>query len=111
MPKHKWKGTKLSFEKPDGTFGKSVDLKGNGGVIIQRTGGGGGSSATKLLDPVFTYTAGLLTSILYEGGHTKTMTYNVDDTLSQLVSVIDSITTTKTFTWNVDGTLAYITQT
>ena len=80
-----------------------------GELRIGVTGGGGGG--TKLLDPVFTYTAGLLTSILYEGGHTKTMTYNVDNTLSQLVSVIDSITTTKTFTWNVDGTLAYITQT
>ena len=80
-----------------------------GELRIGVTGGGGGG--TKLLDPVFTYTAGLLTSILYEGGHTKTMTYNVDNTLSQLVSVIDSITTTKTFTWNVDGTLAYIVQT
>jgi len=27
-PKHKWKGTKLSFEKPDGVWGKFVDLQG-----------------------------------------------------------------------------------
>lgn len=44
MPDHKWEGTKLRFEKPDGTWGKAVDLKGDkgeegkSGVIIS-TGG------------------------------------------------------------------------
>lgn len=28
MPRHKWTGTKLQFEKPDGTWGKAVDLQG-----------------------------------------------------------------------------------
>jgi hypothetical protein len=27
-PAHKWEGTKLSFEQPDGAWGKPVDLKG-----------------------------------------------------------------------------------
>lgn len=28
IPDHKWDGTKLAFEKPDGEFGKAVDLQG-----------------------------------------------------------------------------------
>lgn len=40
MPKHKWEGTKLSFEKPDGKWGKFVDLRGPAGS------GGGGSFST-----------------------------------------------------------------
>ena len=28
IPKHEWKGTKLRFEMPDGSWGKAVDLKG-----------------------------------------------------------------------------------
>ncbi len=31
MPRHKWDGTRLSFEKPNGTFGRSVELRGPGG--------------------------------------------------------------------------------
>jgi hypothetical protein len=31
-PKHKWDGTKLYFEKPDGTWGRGVDLKGKQGM-------------------------------------------------------------------------------
>lgn len=38
-PKHRWKGTKLQFEKPDGTWGQLIDLKGNTGL----TGLPGGS--------------------------------------------------------------------
>jgi len=30
-PKHKWDGTKLQFEKPDGKWGKKVDLGAKGG--------------------------------------------------------------------------------
>ena len=39
MPKHKWEGTKLRFEKPDGDWGKPVDLKGEPGAA------GGGNVA------------------------------------------------------------------
>jgi len=37
-PKHEWKETELRFEKPDGTWGKYVDLRGPqgwGGAIVQ----------------------------------------------------------------------------
>jgi len=42
-PNHKWKGTKLAFEKPDGKFGKFVDLKGKdgGGLSFFNNGSGG----------------------------------------------------------------------
>jgi hypothetical protein len=41
-PDHKWEGTKLAFEKPDGTFGEAVELRGNDGATYY--GGGGGKS-------------------------------------------------------------------
>jgi hypothetical protein len=48
MPKHEWDGTRLRFEKPDGSWGQWVDLRGvrgvNGETIIQQGGGGGGGS-------------------------------------------------------------------
>jgi hypothetical protein len=31
-PDHKWEGTKLVFEKPDGSWGKPVDLRGHRGT-------------------------------------------------------------------------------
>jgi len=43
MPKHEWDGTKLRFEKPDGKWGKSVDLRGPIGKPGRGGGGGGGS--------------------------------------------------------------------
>lgn len=36
IPAHRWQGTSLQFQNPDGTWGKLVNLKGNPG------GGGGG---------------------------------------------------------------------
>lgn len=39
-PKHKWIGTKLMFEKPDGTWGNAVDLKGKDGNTYSVFGGG-----------------------------------------------------------------------
>lgn len=41
-PKHEWRGSKLRFEKPDGTWGKYVDLQGPPG----RRGGSGGSGGS-----------------------------------------------------------------
>lgn len=37
IPAHKWDGSRLAFQKPDGKFGRSVELRGPGG------GRGGGS--------------------------------------------------------------------
>lgn len=53
-PDHKWEGTKLRFEKPDGTWGKAVDLKGAPGKdgqsgVIVTTGGGSSSGIGNLL--------------------------------------------------------------
>lgn len=42
MPDHRWRGTKLSFEKPEGGWGEEVDLKGpKGDKGAPGTGGGG----------------------------------------------------------------------
>lgn len=52
-PDHKWAGTKLAFKKPDGKWGKAVDLKGEkgdegrGGIIS--IGGGRASGIGNLL--------------------------------------------------------------
>ncbi len=39
MPDHRWKGTKLQFEKPGGEWGKAVDLKGDPGASGVVVGG------------------------------------------------------------------------
>ena len=43
-PDHQWKSTKLRFQKPDGTWGKYVDLKGERGA--SGAGGGGWSTSS-----------------------------------------------------------------
>jgi hypothetical protein len=45
-PDHQWRGTELRFEKPDGAWGKWVDLQGPRG----KRGGGGGAPGTSF-DP------------------------------------------------------------
>lgn len=45
-PDHRWQGTKLAFEKPDGQWGQAVDLRGaSGGSSVGISGGGGLSDA------------------------------------------------------------------
>jgi hypothetical protein len=119
MPRHRWKDTSLQFEHPNGKWGMLVDLKGEKGTpgqIVQRFvggggGGGGGSAAPTLKNPVFTYTAGVLTSIAYDGSNSKALTYNGDGTLNTLATTISGTTTTKTMAYNADGTLASVTET
>ena len=55
MPNHRWRGTKLQFEKPDGAWGKLVDLEGPkgepgtpGSVVIGGSSGGGGLDPSKI---------------------------------------------------------------
>ena len=52
-PAHEWQGTKLRFKKPDGKWGKAVDLKGekgsNGGIIVRAGGSSSGGSMADLL--------------------------------------------------------------
>lgn len=44
MPKHRWRGTELQFERPDGDWGEAVDLKGEpgrdgiGGIVQTSSG-------------------------------------------------------------------------
>ena len=68
-------------------------------------------AATTLKNPVFTYTSGVLTSIAYDGGNSKALTYNGDGTLNTLATTISGATTTKTMAYNADGTLASVTET
>lgn len=74
-PDHQWDGTALKFEKPDGSWGEAVDLRGPAG----KRGGGGGSAApaqpTAPTSPVFSYEGGLLSAVAYADGSTKTMSY------------------------------------
>ena len=53
MPDHEWRGTQLRFEKPDGTWGDFVELRGPKGARGDRgaSGGGGGSSSGSGFDP------------------------------------------------------------
>jgi hypothetical protein len=46
-PGHKWEGTKLSFEKPDGTWGEEVDLQGKAGEKGGFVGQGLGNASIK----------------------------------------------------------------
>ena len=49
-PDHEWIGTGLRFEKPAGTWGETVDLRGQKGASGGRGGGGGGSNAPASFD-------------------------------------------------------------
>jgi len=44
VPRHKWEGTRLSFEQPNGKFGQSINLQGQGGGR-GASGRSGGASA------------------------------------------------------------------
>jgi len=61
------------------------------------------------INPVFTYTDGLLTSVAYSGGQTKTLTYS-GGILTQLDFYNLINTTRKTFNYT-GGVLTSITQT
>jgi hypothetical protein len=84
-PKHEWCGTKLRFEKPDGTWGKLVDLKGDKGDQTQArlvaplfstpvplpT-----SNSARLTGPSFTYNdQGDLVRVDYDDARYKTFEY------------------------------------
>ena len=56
----------------------------------------------------FTYNDGIVTRIDYESGQSKVFTYNLDNTVSQIVWDRITDTVTKTFTYNLDGTLASV---
>lgn len=55
MPDHEWKGTKLRFTKPDGTWGKFKEVRGpkgdDGKQVVVVAGGGGGGAGLDVLPP------------------------------------------------------------
>jgi hypothetical protein len=67
------------------------------------------SSDPVLQNPIFTYTGGVLTSILYSSGATKTFTYTTG-ILTQIDLVVGSRTFRKTFNYTA-GILTSITET
>ena len=73
------------------------------------SGGVSQPQTIKLINPSFTYSGGLLTLVSYEGGHTKSLTYNGVGALIISVTTVNGTATTKTFTYNLDGTLASVT--
>ena len=100
-------GTESVVELPYGLQGAS---QGDTNVSVHRntTVSGGGSS---LKGPAFTYSAGLLTRVDYDGGEYKTLTYNASSQLTSVVLTDGSTVTTKTLTYNADGTLASVSET
>jgi len=58
VPRHKWEGTRLSFELPNGKFGRSVNLQGPGGG----RGRSGGASA----NPQFTNISLVGSNLVFE---------------------------------------------
>lgn len=71
------------------------------------TGGGSGSAET---NPVFTYTSGNLTSVVYASGNSKVLTYS-SGLLSQVDYIRTGLTTIrKTFAY-ANAVLSSITQT
>jgi len=70
---------------------------------LWKNGSGGEKS------PSFSYTAGLLTRVDYDGGNYKTLTYTAG-VLTQVVYTLPGRTITKVFAYNPDGSLASINQ-
>ena len=60
--------------------------------------------------PQFTYTNGSLTRVDYDNNEYLTVSYDVQNRISQVVKYKIDVTITKTFNYNVDGSLASITQ-
>lgn len=86
-PAHRWRGTKLSFKKPDGKWGKEVDLRGpagtSGGVAVFGGGGSGGGSGPQI-NPVL-HTDYADTRYAYVGFENRIarIDYNVSPPLEQ----------------------------
>lgn len=112
-PDHEWSGTALRFEKPDGSWGESVDLRGPKGARGDRgpSGGGGGAGVDRPpISPSFTYVDGVLTGVAYADGSTKTLTWAAGrlSRLDFLRPARPSVR--KDFSYNGDGTLAAVAQ-
>lgn len=84
-----------------------VQSYGGRAVILAPTGAQG--VVPSLRAPVFTYTEGVLTSIAYADGETKTFTY-VDGILDQMAFNDGSTLLTSIYNYNAQGVLTHITE-
>lgn len=64
-----------------------------------------------LRSPNLTYTAGVLTSVSYEDGSTRTFTYDVQGRLSVVDTTRFGSTRRRTLTYALDGSLDFVTDT
>ncbi|MDZ4397983.1 hypothetical protein [Hydrogenophaga sp.] len=107
-PDHQWDGTALKFEKPDGTWGEAVELRGPAG----KRGGGGGSAApaqpAQPASPVFSYEGGLLSGVVYADGSAKVMSYEAGRLTRVDFARPGQRTLRKDFAYNVDGSVSNI---
>lgn len=96
-PEHKWRGTKLQFQQPDGSWGDLVDLKGKDGKSGTSFVGVSGQtvsvSSTETVAGTRTYIRldGKLIRTNMEDGSHKLFTYDGDKTLR-----IDHVKPTET---------------
>lgn len=63
MPAHQWDGTRLRFERPDGTWGEWVELK--GAMVAAASMGAGALSIQKFYDGVTNFPVVGKTQVLY----------------------------------------------
>jgi hypothetical protein len=106
-PEHKWRGTKLQFQHPDGSWGDLVDLKGKDGKggtsFVGVSNQSASVSSTETVDGTRTFTRlnGVLIRTDMEDGSYKLFTYVGDKTLR--IDHVKSIETIrKDFIYNGD---------
>lgn len=103
-PEHKWRGTKLQFQHPDGSWGDLVDLKGKEGkggasfvsVSSQTTTSGSPEAVVGAID--FTWTGEQLDRIDLPDGSHKLYTYT-DGKIMRLDHNQATQTVRKDFVW------------
>lgn len=61
MPDHRWEGTSLQFEQPDGTWGRKVDLQGPKGDAGRAAGGGAARITRDRIAPIIVSTTSAAT--------------------------------------------------
>ena len=123
LPDHQWKGTRLRFQKPDGGWGKYIDLKGErgpAGATGVAIGGGGGSgwspsglpAASNAQPPLrreLLYAAEKLSEVrIYQDGATlsevRQLAYDGHGRLASITYRDGSMVVTHTRTLGYDGT-------
>lgn len=60
------------------------------------------------LDPVYTYTSGVLTRVDYASGNYKVFTYNLSGVLTQLDFIKSTVTYRKVFTYDLSSNLTSV---